>query len=80
MALLGQKFVADETQIQEKNYDPIPEGTYQAKVVSTEVKESKSGGHYLNVRFDITDGKTQGELSSESLCCEDQKEEKSLED
>ena len=51
MALLGQKFVADVAAA--KNFDPIPDGWYDATIVAAELKESKNGGHYLNVRYDI---------------------------
>lgn len=35
-------------------YTPIPEGWYQARVNQVEEKNSKAGGMYLSVQFEIT--------------------------
>ena len=37
------------------NYDPIPEGWYNAVIHSAELKSTKAGtGQYINIRYDIT--------------------------
>jgi hypothetical protein len=51
---LDEIFTLDEVPAQTTNYDAIPAGLYEATITSADVKESKSGGKYVNVRYDIT--------------------------
>lgn len=45
------------------NYDPIPAGTYNAKITKVEVKDTKAGtGKYLNVSLQITGPSYQGRM------------------
>lgn len=39
------------------SFEPIPAGTYEVVVVSSDWKAAKSGGRYVNVRLDVTEGK-----------------------
>lgn len=36
-----------------KEFDPLPAGRYQASIEAVEVKTSKSGGKYINVRLSV---------------------------
>jgi len=39
------------------SFEPIPAGTYEVVVTSADWKVAKSGGRYVNVRLDVTEGK-----------------------
>jgi hypothetical protein len=51
-------FNVDFTQVEDKNFDPIPKGRYTVVVSSTEIKESKStpGNYYINWEFEVMEG------------------------
>jgi hypothetical protein len=52
---LDQTFSVDSVPVSTSNYDPVPEGWYNAVIHSAEVKTTKAGnGKYLNIRYDIT--------------------------
>ena len=52
---LDQPFSVDNVPVSTSNYDPIPEGWYNAVINGAEVKTTKAGtGKYLNIRYDIT--------------------------
>lgn len=34
-------------------FDPVPEGIYRVLLTDSEVKATKSGGHYLNAKFEL---------------------------
>jgi hypothetical protein len=59
MAQLPKVFNQD---VPTQDYQPLPEGTYTAEITDAQVKESKSGGHYLNVRYDIIAPSHQGRV------------------
>ncbi|MGD9126460.1 MAG: DUF669 domain-containing protein, partial [Planctomycetia bacterium] len=43
------------------SFDPIPAGKYVAVITESEMKDTKSGvGQYLQLTFDIIDGKYKG--------------------
>lgn len=63
MALLNQTYTANDLpQSPHGNYDPIPAGMYTATINSVELKDSRSGGQYLNIRYDITGPSHQGRV------------------
>lgn len=53
MAYLGKTYRRQELP-DEQQFDPIPPGWYSASITSADVKDSSTGGRYLNIRFDIT--------------------------
>ena len=63
MALLNQTYTANDLpQSPHGNYDPIPAGMYTATINSVELKDSRSGGQYINIRYDITGPSHQGRV------------------
>ena len=57
MAQLG--FFVSPEDVVERNFDdstntPVPAGWYEAEIKNAEIKETKAGGHRINVRYDIT--------------------------
>lgn len=54
MALLNEVFTIDSAPVQTTNYDVLPAGLYDANIASAELKDTRSGGKYINVRYDIT--------------------------
>lgn len=54
MARLDEVFTLDSVPAQTTSYDAIPAGMYEASISNAEIKDSKSGGKYINVRYDIT--------------------------
>lgn len=52
---LDKTFSVNDVPESTSNYDPIPEGWYNAVINGAEVKTTKAGnGKYLNIRYDIT--------------------------
>jgi len=47
---------------QTPNYSALPKGTYTVVVSSADVKETKSGGHALNVAYKVAAGEHEGRL------------------
>lgn len=43
-------------------YEVIPEGWYEAVIKNAELKNSKSGGQYINIRFDVIGEKYAGRV------------------
>ena len=61
MAFLDTAFDVNELPVGDNNYDPVPEGWYNARIVSAEIKATKSGtGQYINIRYDIIGPSHQG--------------------
>lgn len=54
MALLDEVFTLDSVPQSTNNYDAIPAGLYEATIANAEIKSAKSGGKYINIRYDIT--------------------------
>lgn len=55
MALFN--FDSSAIQLQERSFDPIPAGTYIARVIESDLRPLKSGnGTGLNLQFEIIDG------------------------
>ena|SRR6056297_3349404 len=61
MGFLGQEFKKDDLP-ESTSYDPIPAGWYNAVINSAEVKDAKSGGKYINVRYDVTGPSHEGRV------------------
>lgn len=60
MAFLDTAFDVNELPVGD-NYDPIPEGWYNVRIVSAEIKATKSGtGQYISIRYDIIGPSHQG--------------------
>lgn len=51
---LDEVFTIDSVPASTNNYDALPAGLYEATIANAEIKDSKSGGKYINVRYDIT--------------------------
>ena len=64
MAQLGQTFDINELpQSTVGNYDPLPEGNYDATITSAELMPTKDGtGQYIKLRLDITGPSHQGRV------------------
>ena len=61
MAFLDTAFDVNELPVSENNYEPIPEGWYNVRIVSAEIKATKSGtGQYISIRYDIIGPSHQG--------------------
>lgn len=57
MALLN----FDSTQIQIQSREPIPNGTYEAVAIESEIRATKAGtGRVLNITFEIVSGEHKG--------------------
>jgi len=51
---LDEVFTLDSVPAQTNSYEALPAGMYEATIANAEIKDSKSGGKYINVRYDIT--------------------------
>ena len=51
---LDEVFTLDSVPAQTNSYEVLPAGFYDATIANAELKDSKSGGKYINVRYDIT--------------------------
>lgn len=68
MALLGKKISLDEIPEEESSFDPIPAGTYSAKITKTELKQTRSGdGQYISVQYAILGPSHQGRIIFDNL-------------
>lgn len=61
MAFLSQSFAVDE--LPQGNFEPLPDGWYQATITSAELKKTKAGtGEYIEIRYDILGPTHQGRV------------------
>lgn len=61
MALLDETINRDELPVSENNFEPLPAGTYLARITEAEVKPTKAGtGKYIKIRYDILGPTHQG--------------------
>ena len=69
MAFLGQTFDANELpQGNGGNFEPLPEGSYNATVTQAELKPTNDGtGQYIKLRLDITGPSHQGRVIFSNL-------------
>lgn len=67
MQLNEEYFKFDESKISDNDFKPVPAGTYTVKVVKAELKDSKAGGKYVNLRLDIIGPTHQGRVLWDKL-------------
>jgi hypothetical protein len=69
MAFLGQTFDANELpQGTGGNFEPLPEGNYNATITQAELKNTNDGGgQYIKLRLDITGPSHQGRVIFSNL-------------
>lgn len=61
MAFLDHAFDVNELPVSDNNYDPLPEGWYNCRIVEATIKQTKSGtGQYISIRYDVTGPSHQG--------------------
>jgi hypothetical protein len=63
MAFLDEEFSVDTLPVGNNNFEPLPEGWYNATIVNAEVKETKAGdGKYIACKYTITGPSHQGRV------------------
>lgn len=63
MAFLDEEFSVDTLPKATGNFDPLPEGWYNATITGAEIKETKAGdGKYIAVKYAITGPTHQGRV------------------
>ena len=63
MAFLDEEFNVDSLPQGTSNFEPLPEGWYNATITSAQIGETKAGdGKYIKVRYDITGPSHQGRV------------------
>jgi len=63
MAFLDEEFSVDSLPVGNNNFEPLPEGWYNATIVNAEVKETKAGdGKYIALKYTITGPSHQGRV------------------
>jgi hypothetical protein len=63
MAFLDEEFSVETLPVGNNNFEPLPEGWYNATIVNAEVKETKAGdGKFIAVKYTITGPSHQGRV------------------
>ena len=63
MAFLDEEFNVDSLPKGTSNFEPLPDGWYNATITSAQIGETKAGdGKYIKVRYDITGPSHQGRV------------------
>jgi len=63
MAFLDEEFSVDTLPVGNNNFEPLPEGWYNATITGAEVKETKAGdGKYIACKYTITGPSHQGRV------------------
>jgi hypothetical protein len=63
MAFLDEEFSVDSLPVGTSNFEPLPEGWYNAAITGAEVKSTKAGdGKYIAVKYTITGPTHQGRV------------------
>ena len=63
MAFLDEEFSVDTLPVGNNNFEPLPEGWYNATITAAEVKPTKAGdGKYIAVKYAITGPTHQGRV------------------
>src|SRR5271170_8282765 len=76
MADLGEVFDPASVPRSERNFDPLPSGTYQIQATETDIVDIKSGdGRMLKLTFDIMGGPYEGRKIWDQLCINHVKEQ-----
>lgn len=60
MAKLGLSI--KNVEVKKNDFSPIPDGKYSVVVAKADVKESKSGGAYINFGYQVVDGDFKGRI------------------
>jgi hypothetical protein len=63
MAFLDEEFSVDTLPVGTSNFEPLPEGWYNATITGAEVKETKAGdGKYIACKYTVTGPSHQGRV------------------
>jgi len=63
MAFIGKTFAADDLPVSDRDFAPLPDGRYTAKIAGAELRDTKAGtGNYIAIRFDITGPSNEGRV------------------
>ena len=63
MAFLDEEFSVDTLPVGNNNFEPLPEGWYNATITGAEIKPTKAGdGKYIAVKYTITGPSHQGRV------------------
>lgn len=63
MAFLDEEFSVDSLPVSTSNFEPLPEGWYNAAITGAEIKSTKAGdGKYIAVKYAITGPTHQGRV------------------
>ena len=63
MAFLDEEFSVDTLPVGTNNFEPLPEGWYNATITAAEIKPTKAGdGKYIAVKYTITGPTHQGRV------------------
>ena len=63
MAFLDEEFSVDTLPVGTSNFEPLPEGWYNATITGAEIKETKAGdGKYIACKYTITGPSHQGRV------------------
>lgn len=66
MVQLAQTYKVDDLPSGD-DYTPLPAGQYKAMIVSSEMKDASTGGRYLQLEIDVTEGNYSGRKLFERL-------------
>lgn len=63
MAFLNEEFTLDTLPVGTSNFEPLPEGWYNATITGAEIKDTKAGdGKYIACKYAITGPSHQGRV------------------
>jgi hypothetical protein len=63
MAFLDEEFSVDALPVGNNNFEPLPEGWYNAAITGAEIKATKAGdGKYIALKYNITGPSHQGRV------------------
>ena len=63
MAFLDEEFSVDSLPVGNNNFEPLPEGWYNAAITGAEIKATKAGdGKYIALKYNITGPSHQGRV------------------
>jgi hypothetical protein len=63
MAFLDEEFNVDSLPVGTNNFEPLPEGWYNAAITGAEIKATKAGdGRYIALKYNITGPSHQGRV------------------
>jgi hypothetical protein len=63
MAFLDEEFSVDQLPVGNNNFEPLPEGWYNATITGAEIKATKAGdGKYIALKYNITGPSHQGRV------------------